>query len=142
MKKDGTIILLDTDDDHSRQVCDHIKAAGFKNEFVCFTTSGEAATYIKENTTDIFILMQSTLTDAIEIEDSRNMIYMHEKFDTERIPYMFLILANQNLPVNTAHTFVHCYYKPDTPVNLAASLSNVIEFWKDHMFPPKVNHNT
>lgn len=140
MKKNGTIILLDTDEDHSRQVCDHIKAAGFKNEFVCFTTSDEASAYIQQNIDDTFIVMQSTLTDAIEIKDSRNMIYMHEKFDTERVPYMFLILANQSLPLNATHTFVHCYYKPDTAEKLANTLISVIEFWKDHVFPPRVNH--
>lgn len=139
MKKDGTIILVDTDADHSRQVCDHIKASGFRNEFACFTTSADVSAYVDENITDIFMLMQSTLTDAITIADTRNMIYMHEKFNTESVPYMFLILANQSLP-NVAHTFVHCYYKPDTVEHLSATLINVIDFWKDHVFPPRVNH--
>jgi len=138
MKKDGTILLIDSDETHGTQVCNGMQAAGFKNNFVCLADAHEAGDYISKNIHDIFIVMQSMATSAITIENTRNMVYMHEKFDTEKVPYMFLLLTNNKLPETGSHTLVHCYYKPDTTQSLANSLGNVISFWKDHVFPPKV----
>lgn len=138
MKKDGTILLLDINKEHCSQASEGIKAAGFRNNVVYFTAADEAASYVRENIRDIFMVMQSTATQAVDIPHTRNMVYMHEKFDTEKVPYMFLLL-NQKTPLDKAHTFVHCYYKPDTADNQEETLVNVVSFWKDHVFPPKVN---
>lgn len=138
MKKDGTIVVLDTNEEHCRLIHESVKAEGFKNNIVCFTNADEAGDYVKTNVPDIFIILQSTLTHALEIPHTRNMVYMHEKFDTDKIPYMFLLLHQRN-PVDKAHTFVHTYYKPDEAGKQEDTLVAVISFWKDHVFPPKVN---
>ncbi|KGO91577.1 hypothetical protein [Flavobacterium subsaxonicum] len=140
MNKDGTIVVLEADNDNRDFICQQIKALRYKNDVMCFSSSDEAGTYMRNNILDVFILLQSTNAPGIEVPDTRNMVYMHEKFKTDVLPYIFLVLTKSRTQLNSLHTFVHAYYKPDTEVNeLANVLKGVIDFWKDHVFPPKVS---
>jgi hypothetical protein len=138
MKKDGTIIFLDTDEEYCKALCKGLLQAGHKNECVWFTNAAEAAGYLRDNLNSIFILLQSTNTQGIEIANTRNMVYMHESFDTTMLPYMLLILTQPKHDKEEQHTFVHCYYKPDNAQGLPKTLSQVVHFWKEQVFPPKI----
>lgn len=137
MKKDGTIIIIDTDQHHCNQISNSLKASGHKNKCVGFTDAAEAANYLRDNIADMFLLLQNSATPGVVIANTRNMVYLHESFDTNKLPYMLLILTEpeQDEP---QHTFVHCYYKPDSAEGLAETLSKVSSFWKEQVFPPRV----
>lgn len=137
MNKGGKIILVETDPDKTEQICHELTTVGHKNEMHCFTSSDEAGEFIRENLNDIFILLQSTNAPAIQMPDTRNMVYMHEKFKTDLLPYMFLVLTKNKTPLNVLHTFVHCYFKSEDGVPQV--LGGVVSFWKEHIFPPRVS---
>ena len=138
MNKDGKILLLDVNDNSNDFLCKRLKGLGYKNEIHCFTSSEEAGEYVRNNIMDTFILLQNADAHGIQVPDTRNMIYMHEKFKTDAVPHMFMVLTKDRQLTGRLHTFVHCYYKP-APVNeLAATLGTVVDFWKDHVFPPRV----
>jgi len=139
MNKDGKILLLDVNDNSNDFLCKRLKGLGYKNEIHCFTSSEEAGEYVRNNIMDTFILLQNADAPGIQVPDTRNMIYMHEKFRTDVVPYMFLVLTKNRTPLNALHTFVHCYYKPIPAEDIIETLENVIDFWKDHVFPPKVS---
>ena len=138
MKKEGTVILLDADEEHCKALRKGLLLAGHKNKCVGFTNSAEAAAYLRENLHNVFILLQSTGTPGVEIANTRNMVYLHESFDTEKLPYMLLILTQPKDCKEEQHTFVHSYYRNDTPENLTKTLSDVLSFWKEQLFPPKI----
>ncbi len=138
MNKGGNIILLDENVDNGNFLCKGLEGFGLKNKVICFDGAEAAGQYLRENLTDMFMLLQSSTSPAVHVPDTRNMVYMHEKFKTDTIPYMFLVLGNNKLPQKGLHTFVHCYYKPAPLNELTGTLSNVISFWKDHVFPPRV----
>lgn len=138
VNKNGTIILLDNKSDNSDFLCSSLKKTGHKNEVLCFNDAEAAGQYLRENLTDVFILLQSSTSPGVQVPNTRNMVYMHEKFKSDTIPYMFLVLATEKLPQGL-HTFVHCYYKPAPLNELTETLTNVVNFWKDHVFPPRVN---
>jgi hypothetical protein len=139
MNKDGKIVLLDVDEGSKDFLCQQIKTFRYKNEVICFSSSEEAGDYMRNNILDVFLLLQSTNTPGIQVHDTRNMVYMHEKFKTDVLPYMFLVLTKSKTPLNSLHTFVHCYYKPADPTELIETLRDVVDFWKDHVFPPKIS---
>ncbi|TRW22545.1 hypothetical protein FMM05_16835 [Flavobacterium zepuense] len=138
MNKDGKILLLDVDANSKDFLCRRLKGLGYKNDVLCFSTSEEAGDFLRNNMLETFILLQNSDAPGIQVPDTRNMIYMHEKFRTDVLPYMFLVLTKNKTPLNALHTFVHCYYKPVAPEEIIETLENVIDFWKDHVFPPKV----
>ena len=138
MNKNGKIILLDSDKASNDALCSSLKALGHKNEVLCFDDAEAAGYYLSENSLDVFLLLQNNTSQAVQIPDTRNMVYMHEKFKTDAVPHMFMVLTKDRQLTGRLHTFVHCYYKP-APVNeLAATLGTVVDFWKDHVFPPRV----
>jgi len=139
MNKDGKIILLDTDSEHRDFLCGYLEATGHKNDMVCFSDAEEAAAYLRDHLRDVFMFLQSTNSAGVQIPNTRNMIYMHEKFKTDILPYMFLVLTVNNTLVEADYKFVHSYYKFTEPQIVSQTLGEVIDFWKDHMFPPKVN---
>lgn len=138
MNKNGTIILLDNSKDNSDILCKGLESLGHKNNVVCFNDAEAAGLYLRENLTNVFILLQSSFSTTVEVPDTRNMIFIHEKFKTDTVPYMFLVLTKDRLPDSGLHTFVHCYYKPVELNELKDTLANVVNFWKDHVFPPRV----
>ena len=140
MNKDGSIILLDTNTDNLSFLRDTLKLPGHKNELVYFSDANEAGVYIRENVSGAFLLLQNTEAPGIQLPDTRNMVYMHENFKTDALPYMFLVLTKDRTPLNTPHTFIHCYYKPDTVLDIAKLLVRVVDFWKGHVFPPRVTN--
>lgn len=142
MNKEGKILVIDASNNNRDFLCRHLKGLGYKNEVLCFSSSQEAGDYMRENIPDIFVMMQSTEAPGIEVPDTRNMVYMHEKFKTDVLPYMFLVLTKSKTALNSLHTFVHCYYKPAEQQELKETLENVVNFWKDHVFPPKVSGYT
>lgn len=141
MKKDGTVILLGTDEERCDALCKALSSLGHKNKCVGFTNSVEASTYLRDNLSDIFIVLQSTGMPGIEIANTRNMVYLHEAFDSDKLPYMLLILTPL-IPImpgsEAQHTFVHCYYKESDLKELTETLSGVLHFWQEQIFPPKV----
>lgn len=138
MNKSGKIILLDNSG-NTKILCDSLKQLGHKNEIDCFDDAEAAGNYLRENLQDVFMLLQDNTSAAVQVPDTRNMVFMHEKFDTEEIPYMFMVLTKTKQPVERLHTFIHCYYKPDSNSNqLTDTLGKVVNFWKDHVFPPRV----
>ena len=141
MNKNGTILLLDNSNEDATLLHKGIKKLGHKNELLFFDDAESAGQHLRENLTDVFMLLQNSTTPSVQIPDTRNMVYMHEKFDTDKIPYIFLVLGQNKLPQNGLHTFVHCYYKPAAVDELTITLSTVVDFWKDHVFPPRVMHN-
>jgi hypothetical protein len=138
VNKNGTIIVLDNSSENGDLLCKSLARLGHKNKTLCFDDAGAAGHYLRENLTDVFLLLQNSTSPGVHVPDTRNMVYMHEKFKTDTIPYMFLVLAKDRLPAGL-HTFVHCYYKPAAINELTETLANVVNFWKDHVFPPRVN---
>jgi len=137
MNKQGTIILLDTNQDDCTTLCKSLTSLGHNNKCIGFTNSAEATQYMRDNLSDIFILLQSTGTPSVEIPNTRNMVYMHETFDSAKLPYMLLMLTQPQF-TEKQHTFIHSYYIPDTVEKVNTTLSLVVSFWRDHVFPPKV----
>ena len=140
MKKNGTIVLLDNDTAASDVICNGLKALGHRNEILCFDDSEAVAQYLADNQLNVFLLMQSTTSPGVQVPDTRNMVFMHESFNTDDVPYSFLVLTKQRLLTGRLHTFIHCYYKPAAVNNVIETLAGVIAFWKDHVFPPRVEH--
>lgn len=138
MNKNGKIILLDSDNASTDALCSSLKALGHKNEVLCFDDAEAAGYYLRQNQADVFLLLQNSASESVQVPDTRNMVYMHEKFKTDAVPYMFLVLTNDRLPTGRLHTFVHCYYKPAPLTEVTATLGDVVAFWKDHVFPPRV----
>lgn len=142
LNKNGTIVLLDNDTAASDVICNGLKALGHRNEILCFDDSEAVAQYLADNQLNVFLLMQSTTSPGVQVPDTRNMIFMHESFNTDNVPYSFLVLTKQRLLTGRLHTFVHCYYKPAALSHVIETLTGVVDFWKDHVFPPRVEqHN-
>ena len=141
MNKNGTIILLDNDSISINGICTGLKALGHKNEIHCFNDSDAVGYYLAENQADVFLLLQSTASPGVQVPDTRNMVFMHESFNTDIIPHTFLVLTKKQLLTGRLHTFIHCYYKPAAHNKVIEILAGVIDFWKDHVFPPRVNHH-
>lgn len=139
MNKEGKIILLDIDEEHREFLCGYLKSIGHKNEMLCFSDAQEAASYVNDNILDIFMFLQSSNSAGVQIPNTRNMIYMHEKFKVEILPYMFLVLSTEARIAGEVHKFVHCYYKFTEPQIVSKTLADVVDYWKDHIFPPKVD---
>ncbi|MFP9100289.1 hypothetical protein ACLI09_14660 [Flavobacterium sp. RHBU_24] len=137
MNKEGSIILLHHNPDDCTALCKSLTSSVYNNKCIGFTESGEATQYIVDNLSDIFILLQSTATPSVEIPNTRNMVYMHETFDTTKLPYTLLMLTQPKV-TEKQYTFIHSYYIPDTVEKVTTTLSQVVAFWRDHMFPPKV----
>ena len=138
VNKNGTIILLDTDNIAGDVLCDGIKALGHKNDIMCFDDSEAVGNYLVRNQSEVFLLLQNSASPGVEIPDTRNMVFMHESFKTDSIPYTFLVLTKERLQNGRLHTFVHCYYRMSDERELIDTLATVIAFWKDHVFPPRV----
>jgi len=138
VNKNGTILLLDNDNAAGNILCDGLKALGHKNEVLCFTDPKAVAHYLIENQPDVFLLLQNTTSPGVQVPDTRNMVFMHESFKTDAIPYTFLVLTKNRLLTGRLHTFVHCYYKPAALGEVLETLASVIAFWKDHVFPPRI----
>jgi hypothetical protein len=137
VNKNGKIILLDNDSTHDA-LCNGLKELGYTNDVICFDDAEKAGYYLRENQLDVFLLLQSSSSPAVQVPDTRNMIFMHESFKTDNIPYTFLVLTKEKLPTGRVHTFIHCYYKPAPIEEVAQTITQVIAFWKDHVFPPRV----
>jgi hypothetical protein len=138
LNKNGTIIVLDSDSDNIDALCKSLKGLGHNNDVLCFHDAETAGYYMREHLLDVFILLQNSTSPAVHVPDTRNMVFIHEKFNTDTIPYMFLILTKDRHPQTGLHTFVHCYYKSAEVSELKETLASVVNFWKDHIFPPKV----
>jgi len=138
VNKNGTIVLLDNNTEANDVICNGLKALGHRNEILCFDDSEAVANYLANNQLNVFLLLQSTTSPGVNIPDTRNMIFMHESFKTDDIPHTFLVLTKQRLLIGRLHTFIHCYYKPAAVSNVVESLTSAIAFWKDHVFPPRV----
>ena len=142
MNKNGTIVLLDNNTEANDVVCNGLKALGHRNEILCFDDSEAVANYLADNQLNVFLVLQSTASPGVHVPDTRNMIFMHESFKTDDIPYTFLVLTKQRLLTGRLHTFVHCYYKSAAVSHVIETLAGVIDFWKGHVFPPRVEqHN-
>jgi len=139
MNKEGKIIVLDSDREHRDFLCGYLKAIGHKNELVCFSDAHEAAVFLKDNLLDVYMFFQSTNSPGVQLPNTRNMVYMHEKFKIDILPYMFLVLSTEARVKGELHKFVHTYYKFTEPQIVSQTLAEVIDYWKDHVFPPKVN---
>ncbi|MFL9845050.1 hypothetical protein [Flavobacterium rhizosphaerae] len=136
MNKEGKIILIDSNIENSDHLSKCLNSMGHKNEISVFSDTDSAGKYIRDNIPDIFVVFQSTATPRIEVPDTRNMVYMHEKFNMDEIPYMFLInSAKGKAPMQV---FVHCYYRSSDKILLSEILCDIALFWKDHIFPPKI----
>ena len=140
VNNNGTIILLDNGIEAGSFLHKGLKELGHKNQLLLFDDAESAGEYLRQNIANVFMLLQSNTTPGVQIPNTRNMVYMHEKIDTDKIPYIFLVLSENILPQNGLHTFVHCYYKPVAVHELITTLNNVIDFWKDHVFPPRITH--
>lgn len=132
--------MLDNSSDTTDFLCSSLKSSGLKNKVVCFNDAEAAGHYLLENLADVFMLLQNSASPAVQVPDTRNMVFMHEKFKTDKIPYLFLVLAKHKPAQTGVHTFIHCYYKHAPLEDLTKTLLHVISFWRDHVFPPRVNH--
>jgi len=142
MNKNGTILLLDNNTAASDDICNGLKKLGHRNDVICFDDSEAVSTYLAENQSDVFMVLQNSVSAGVQVPDTRNMIFMHESFKTDDIPYTFLVLTKQRLLTGRLHTFVHCYYKSAAVSHVIETLAGVIDFWKGHVFPPRVEqHN-
>ncbi|MXN91385.1 hypothetical protein GR160_09100 [Flavobacterium sp. Sd200] len=139
LNKNGNIVVLDNSKDNAALIGTAINEAGHKNKVVLFDDAEAAGHYLRENQKEVFMVLQNNATPAIQLPDSRNMVYMNEKFKSNAIPYMFLVLTEHEKPTGR-HTFIHCYYKTDEITGLSETLTSVVDFWKDHVFPPRVNY--
>jgi hypothetical protein len=141
MNKSGKILLLEPDTETCGFLPGMLQATAGKNEVVCYSDINDANHYLNENVSDVFLVLQNLSSQALHLPESRNMVYMHEKFNIESIAYMFLVQSKEETLKDGLHTFIHCYYKPQNPAGLAKVLEMVIDFWKDHIFPVRVARN-
>lgn len=134
MEKNGTILLVENDAHTCGQLCTVLNSLRIPNEVVCFSDTEKATQYLTQNYKNVFVVLQNVASPGLQMPNSRNMVYMHEKFNVPEVAYMFLIH-----PLNTQeshkHTFVHCYYRIIENGNLSNLFTGIIEYWKAHLFP-------
>ena len=139
MNKSGKILLLEPDSEICGTVCDKLTAIAGKNEVLCFSDIEAATQYITTNVSDVFVVLQNFTSPGMQLPDSRNMVYMHEKFNVDSIAYMFLVQSKEETLEDGLHTFIHCYYKPLDVHKLLKVFEDIIDFWKDHVFPSRLS---
>jgi hypothetical protein len=132
MEKDGKILLVETDEQACGQLADVLSGLHMANETVCFSNAETASEYLSKNYNDIFMVLQNVASPGLQLPDSRNMIYMHEKFNIAEVAYVFLI--HPNAPKEKTHTFVHCYYRTAPAINLKKVFAELITYWKAQIF--------
>ena len=141
MNKEGKIVLIDSHERNRAYLEGCLKGVGSKNEVVAFGDTESAQEYVAKHLSEIFLLLQSTESPRLEVPDTRNMIYMHEKFNNAELPYMFIVNTSPGDPKGLK-AFIHCYYKSSDNPTLSDTLCDVVLFWKEHIFPPKITYYT
>jgi hypothetical protein len=137
MNKSGKILLLETDTDLCTLLTGKLRQAAGKNEVLCFSDITKAEEYLHNHVSEVFLVLQNNNSPRLHLTDSRNMVYMHEKFNVENIAYIFLVQSKEESVTNGIHTFIHCYYKPEIPEWLPENFESIIAFWKEHLFPAR-----
>ena len=133
MYKNGKIILVEPDPHACGSFRTILHGLGLPNEVVCFSDVAMATEYLSTQYTDVFLVLQNAESDALQLPNSRNMIYMHEKFNIPEIACMFLILPHQE-NAQAQHTFVHTYYRSSDANALKTIFSGIAEHWKAQVF--------
>lgn len=131
-------MLLEADEQKCGILCSGLASLSVTNEILCFSDAEKASQFLKEHYKDVFVVLQNFSSPGLQLHNTRNMVYMHEKFNIPEIAYMFLIhpLEDKN---RIDHTFIHCYYRfmDNDRVNDVFAL--IINFWKAHTFPARLN---
>ncbi len=128
-------MLVETDTHNCGQLHAMLNALHIHNTVVCFSDTDEATHYLKRHHKDVFLVLQNVASPGLQLPDSRNMVYMHEKFNVPEVAYMFLIHPRNTEGENHHHTFVHCYYREGNTEKLMRLFQSVIEYWQEHLFP-------
>jgi len=142
MNKSGKILLVETHAETCGYLCGKLNSIAGSNEVVCFSSVDDASQYLNQHASDIFIVLQNFSSPALALSNSRNMVYMHEKFNIDSIAYMFLVQSKEDTVNNGLHTFIHCCYRPQNVPELPVVLEDVIAFWKEHVFPARLTRHT
>lgn len=133
MYKDGKIILVEPDLHACGSLRTILQGLSLPNEVVCFNDVAMASEFLSAQYTNVFLVLQNAESDALQLPNSRNMIYMHEKFNIPEIACMFLILPQQE-NAKAQHTFVHTYYHNSDAHALKNIFSGIAEHWKAQVF--------
>jgi hypothetical protein len=136
MKKNGTILLVEEDAATGSQLCDVLNDLRVPNPVVYFSDTQEATQYLIQNHEDVFVVLQNAASPGLYLPESRNMVYMHEKFNVPEVAYMFLIHPTKANDAQN-HTFVHCYYRLTADSNLKQLFTDIVKYWKEHLFPAR-----
>ncbi len=135
MNKDGQILLVETDPHACGQLCTALNRLQVANEILCFSDIDKASQYLKEKYEDVFLVLQNVAAPGLQLPKSRNMVYMHEKFNVPEVAYMFLIHPN-TADTPPKHTFIHCYYRLAALETMSNLFQNIVEYWNNYVFPP------
>ncbi|KOS06812.1 hypothetical protein AM493_12840 [Flavobacterium akiainvivens] len=135
MDKDGKILLVETDEQVCGELNELLAGLNIPNEVECFTDAAKASGYLNMHYNEVFLVLQNAASPGLQLPDSRNMVYMHEKFNISEVAYVFLIHPKA-LKGKPAHTFVHCYYRTMDTQNLKRVFTDIINYWKDQVFSP------
>lgn len=135
MDKDGKILLVETDTHACAQLGEVLNTLHIPNEVVCFSNAAQASEYLNKNYKDVFLVLQNVASPGLQLPNSRNMVYMHEKFNIPEVAYVFLI--HPHAPAGqTRHTFLQCYYRGTDTGSLKKVFSEMVTYWKAQVFNP------
>jgi hypothetical protein len=131
MDKDGKILLVETNTQACAQLEEALNGLNMPNSVACFTDSDQASEYLNTHYNEVFMVLQNAASPGLQLPESRNMVYMHEKFNVPEVAYIFLVQSNK-----LKRTFVHCYYRMVQPEKLRNVFTEIINYWKDQVFNP------
>lgn len=129
--KAKTIIVVDDDEDDCELIHSALEQIGVKDEIKFFNDGKEALKYLKETTTETFLIVSDINMAGIDGFTFKKEINEDEKLRKKSIPFVFLTTSSLSREVDLAYDMsAHGYFtKPNTLSGLKDILRTVTQYW-------------
>ena len=137
MNKNGTIVIIEDDQDDQELLVEIFKNLGYENKIVYFQDGNDALVYLNKSDVQPFLILSDINMPKLNGFELRNRIFTDEQLQSRCIPYLFFTTAANKKSVVDAYSMsVQGFFvKPTSMQALEDTIRKIVEYWKECIAP-------
>ncbi len=133
MNKNGTIVVIEDDEDDKEILVEIFKELDYKNTIIYFSDGEEALKYLTSTTIKPFLILSDINLPKLSGFELRQKIHTDENLNLKCIPYLFFTTsANQQYVIDAYSQSVQGFFvKPASYTGLSHTIKTIVEYWRE-----------